>query len=211
VLGPPGQWTLASIGGASASPSRGVVPGEILVTPAGAGADLTIDLEYRGAEVVTPRGQVIAPGRPSHVIYALFDPAIEWNVKFWKFDAATDPLAARAAFDAMLATAAPVRSETLSRLGFANARAFGAGFADHIGVAAEGSVSLPAGAYRLSVTSDDGIRMWVDDRLVLEDWTIHGPKEDRVPLPGGAHRIRVQYFQNTGAAALIVRIFRGAT
>jgi parallel beta-helix repeat protein len=208
VLGPPGQWTLASIKGASASPARGAVPGEIVVTPSGTVADLAVDLEYRGAEVVTPRGEVIAAGRPSHVTYALFDPAIEWHVKFWKFDAATDPLALPTAFDTMLATSAPVRTATMGRLGFANAQAFGAGFTVHIGVMAEGSISLPEGAYRLSVTSDDGIRLWVDDRLVLEDWTIHGPKEDRVPLSGGAHRLRVQYFQNTGAAALIVKILR---
>ena len=96
----------------------------------------------------------------------------------------------------------------MSRLAFANARAFGEGFADHIGIMAEGSMDLPAGDYRLSVTSDDGIRVWVDGRLVLEDWSIHGPKEDRVPLTGGGHRVRLEYFQNTGAAALQVKIIR---
>src|SRR6185436_3357863 len=95
-----------------------------------------------------------------------------------------------------------------SRLVFANAQAFGAGYADHIAITGDGAVTLPPGDYRLSVTSDDGIRVWVDDRLVLEDWTIHAPKEDRVPLSGGDHRIRLQYFQNTGAAALIVKIVR---
>ena len=50
--------------------------------------------------------------------------------------------------------------------------------------------------------------MWVDEKLVLEDWTIHGPKEDRLTLTGGDHRLRVQYFQNTGAAALMVKIVR---
>jgi parallel beta-helix repeat protein len=208
VLGPPGRWTVASIHGGSAMPTSGVVPGEVVVTPPGTVADFTIDLEYRGAEVVTPRGQVIPAGQPSHATYTLFDTAIAWTVKFWKFDAATDPLTARAAFDALLASAAPVRTEQLPRLAFANAAAFGAGFTTRIGLTAEGSVSLPKGTYRLSVTSDDGIRLWVDGRLVLEDWTIHGPKEDRLTIEGGEHHLRIQYFQNTGAAALIVKIVR---
>lgn len=69
-------------------------------------------------------------------------------------------------------------------------------------------MTLAPGEYRLSITSDDGIRVWVDDRLVLEDWTIHAPKEDRIRLAGGPHRLRVQYFQNTGAAALMIKIER---
>ena len=73
---------------------------------------------------------------------------------------------------------------------------------------ATGTVTLPKGAYDLLVTSDDGIRVWLDDKLVLEDWTIHGPKDDRVPIDAGAHRLRVEYFQNTGAAALHIRVVR---
>ena len=67
---------------------------------------------------------------------------------------------------------------------------------------------MPAGSYELIVTSDDGIRLWLDDKLVLEDWTIHGPKDDRIPLTGGRHRLRLEYFQNTGAAALQVRVVK---
>jgi hypothetical protein len=77
-----------------------------------------------------------------------------------------------------------------------------------IGIAATGAFTLPAGDYELVVTGDDGIRAWLDDELVLEDWTIHGPQDDRIPIAGGAHRIRVEYFQNTGAAALQVRIVK---
>jgi parallel beta-helix repeat protein len=208
VMGPPGRWTLASIRGAAAAASSGVVPGEIVITPAGAGANFAVDLDYRGAEVVTPRGLVVPAGQPFRFSYALFDPAIDWSVRFWKFDAATDPLTAQTAFEAKLATSPPVRTETMARLAYANARAFGDGFSDHIGIVAEGSLILPGGDYRLSVTSDDGIRVWLDGRIVIEDWSIHAPKEDKVAITGGAHKIKVEYFQNTGAAALIVRVLR---
>ena len=60
------------------------------MTTPDAGADLSLELEYRGARVVTPRGQVFAAGSAVPVTYTLFDPAIDWTVKFWKFDAATE-------------------------------------------------------------------------------------------------------------------------
>ena len=91
VLGPDGRWTVKSIRGATASATSGTVPGEIVLTTPDAGADLNLELEYRGARVVTPRGQAFAAGSAVPVTYTLFDPAIDWTVKFWKFDAATNP------------------------------------------------------------------------------------------------------------------------
>jgi hypothetical protein len=207
VLGPEGKWTVKSLRGATASATSGAVPGEIVLTTPDAGADLNLELDYRGTRVVTPRGRILAAGAAVPVTYTLFDPAIDWTVKFWKFDASSDALKARAGFDALLATA-PVRTDHLSHLDFANARAFGDGFAEHIGIRADGDVTLPDGVYDLSITSDDGIRVWVDEKAVLEDWSIHGAKEDHLALSGGRHRLRLEYFQNTGAATLEVAIRR---
>jgi nitrous oxidase accessory protein NosD len=207
VLGPEGRWTLASIAGASAAPASGSVPDEVVVTPAGANADLRVDLEYIGAEIVTPRGQIVTAGRPFQFSYALFDPAIDWTLRFWRFDATSDPLTDPVAFEARLASP-PVRTDTTRRLAFANAQAFGDGFADHIAIVADGAVDLASGPYDLVVTSDDGVRVWVDGRLAIDDWSIHAAKEDRVPFTGGPHRLRLEYFQNTGAAALEVQVVR---
>ena len=205
VLGPEGQWTLRSIRGATASATAGRVPGELPISPTGKGADLFVELEYRGAVVTSPRGQIIPEGKPYRFSYALFDPAIDWTAKFWKFDAASDPLTSPAAFTALMSKP-PARTESLERLNFSNARAFGDGWTDHIAVSADGTFDLSAGKYELSVTSDDGIRVWLDERLVIDRWNIHGPTEDHAALSGSRHRIRLQYFQNTGAAALMVQI-----
>jgi hypothetical protein len=128
-------------------------------------------------------------------------------VNFWRLPESAGPIPSREAF-ADAVRVAPVRTRTLTRLAFANARSFGDGFMSRIAATATGGVTLPEGSYDLVVTSDDGIRLWLDDTLVLEDWTIHGPKDDRIPLAGGRHRLRLEYFQNTGAAALQVRIVK---
>jgi parallel beta-helix repeat protein len=207
VLGPAGQWTLKAVSGATLSKQAGVVPDDVVVTPAGPGADLRIDLEYVGGTVVSPRGQVTPPGQPYVFSYMLFDPAIDWTVRFWKFDVASDPLAHLPVFEAMLATA-PVRTEKAPRLDYPSAQSFGEGFADHIAIIADGVVTLAPGNYELLVTSDDGVKVWIDDKLVAEDWSIHGAKDDVAPLNGGRHRVRIEYFQNTGSAALQAQIRR---
>jgi hypothetical protein len=48
----------------------------------------------------------------------------------------------------------------------------------------------------------------VDDTLVLERWDIHGSTIDRIPLTGGRHRIRLEYFEATGWAELKVTVRR---
>ena len=207
VLGPTGRWKIASIRGATAAVPSGPVPGRLLLTPSDPAIDFRVELEYTGGRVVTPRGQVIPAGRPFRFSYSLFEPVIDWTVNFWTFDAATDPLAQPSAFAAKLKTP-PARTEKLSRLAFANARSFGDGYTSRIAIVATGAVTLPDGSYDLVVSSDDGIRLWIDDKLVLEDWTIHGPKDDVVPISSGPHRLRIEYFQNTGAAALQVRVDR---
>ncbi len=66
-------------------------------------------------------------------------------------------------------------------------------------------VSFQPGLYRFTLFADDGIRFWVDDRLVLESWT-HQRETFTVdvPLSGGYHRLQVEHWEDYGWAALSV-------
>jgi parallel beta-helix repeat protein len=76
---------------------------------------------------------------------------------------------------------------------------------DHFGVIATRSLTIPAGKWRLKTISDDGIRAWMDDQLVIDDWTWHGPTrhdydfEVREPHQ---HTFQVEYFELDGYAVL---------
>jgi alpha-L-fucosidase len=76
-------------------------------------------------------------------------------------------------------------------------------------VEATGTVQLAPGEYTLRTISDDGIRVWVDGRLVIDNWDLHGSEIDYAPLTGGAHQLRVQYFQIDGWTELRLEILRG--
>ncbi|MDG1984325.1 MAG: right-handed parallel beta-helix repeat-containing protein [Planctomycetota bacterium] len=61
-------------------------------------------------------------------------------------------------------------------------------------------------SYVLQVRSDDGVRILIDGRPVLEDWTLHEARrgEQLVELEPGEHSIRLEYFQVQGSAALSI-------
>ena len=60
---------------------------------------------------------------------------------------------------------------------------------------------LAAGRYTFTTTSDDGVRLYVNDKLVINAWTpMRGTRGATVELPGGTTTIRLEYFENTGAA-----------
>jgi photosystem II stability/assembly factor-like uncharacterized protein len=61
--------------------------------------------------------------------------------------------------------------------------------------------NFSSGTYYFRVTADDGIRLWVDDRLLAEEW--HGGTtsiEKALPLSAGYHLVRLEYYDAAGSA-----------
>ncbi len=60
--------------------------------------------------------------------------------------------------------------------------------------------------YVFALTADDGARLYVDGRLLIDNDGIHEPQRRTaaVPLSGGIHRIRVSYFQGPRFAIALV-------
>ncbi len=61
-----------------------------------------------------------------------------------------------------------------------------------------------AGVYRFVATSDDGVRVYVNDQLVIDHW---GEQSARtwigdIRLPAGTHAIRVEYLQVAGTSLI---------
>jgi tetratricopeptide (TPR) repeat protein len=82
------------------------------------------------------------------------------------------------------------------------------GSKEHYALSASSSIELPAGRYLFVATSDDGVRLYVDGRLVIDSWVDRPPSRDAVVLElgAGAHALRVEYFQGGGGAQLWLQI-----
>lgn len=65
-----------------------------------------------------------------------------------------------------------------------------------------GAFNLAGGTYRLRARSDDGMRVWVNNQLVIDNW-VRQPVTERtadVHLSAGLNTFVVEYFEHTGFA-----------
>jgi len=79
----------------------------------------------------------------------------------------------------------------------------GAGLAaDRFSVRWTGRQPFEAGTYRFHTLTDDGVRLWVDGQLIIDDWHDHPALERTagVMLAAGEHDIKVEYYENGGFA-----------
>ncbi len=62
-----------------------------------------------------------------------------------------------------------------------------------------------SGLYVLSTLSDDGVRLYLDDKLVIDNWTNHGPIIDQAQCKleaGKYYKIRLEFYEDGGGAVI---------
>lgn len=208
VLGPRGQWSVkGGLNGASLSAQSGTVPGFVEAVFPDSLARQRITLEYVGAQTTDYRGVVSPAGAKVPFGFDRFRAPISWKVRHFNFDLATeDP---RTNYEGWLKRAeksSPVRETMEINESWWRSPAEGIG-ENTFGTIAEGTFTIEAGEYTLNVTSDDGVRVWIDGRKVLENWTYHGPTLDTAKVKlGGSHTIRVEHFELDGFSTLKVAL-----
>lgn len=82
---------------------------------------------------------------------------------------------------------------------------------DNFSVRWSRSLDMTTGVYRFSAIADDGIRIFVDDALIMDEW--HTSRGDRtytvdVSVGAGRHTIRAEYYENGGIALVKMWIDR---
>jgi hypothetical protein len=74
--------------------------------------------------------------------------------------------------------------------------------ADNFSVRWTRKINLDAGTYRFTITTDDGMRVWLDSALILNEWRDQVPATfyaDRA-VAAGTHTLRVEYYEHLGGA-----------
>ena len=68
-----------------------------------------------------------------------------------------------------------------------------------------GQLKAPAsGTYTIATLSDDGVRLWVDNKLLIDDWNVHGDTKNRADIEleaGASYPIVLEYFQGESGAS----------
>ena len=67
-------------------------------------------------------------------------------------------------------------------------------------------VQFSEDAYHFMAKGDDGIRVWVDGLLIIDEWhaSTADTYEGHIWLDGGPHEVRVEYYEDAGDAAIEV-------
>lgn len=212
VHGPAGRWRLVERRGVSAiSATSGRMGDTIRVTPHPDSSGMWwVEMEYVGEATRSPRGATTAAGEPVRFRYERWEPRVDWSLRAWAWsDSTTDPRLGDAAWQRMT-SAAPLLVRQFPRLDFMWYRPLIAELPQaRFAAEAEGRVTLPPGEYSLRTLSDDGVRVWVDGRLVIDNWTLHGTEANYAAFTGGMHDIRVRWFQVDGWAELRLDFIRG--
>lgn len=209
VMGPKGRWRVTNRRGiAAVSSGSGMVGDTVAVTPKpDSVGDWQLTMEYVGAATVSPAGVELGAGRPYTFSYSRFEPRIDWTARFLKWtDSTSDPRS----HSEKIASLDSVMTVRVPRLDYMGYRALPNMPRENFVVDASGSVDLAPGEYTLRTISDDGVRVWVDGTLVIDNWKAHESTVDFAALTGGHHDVRVLYYQADGWYELRVEIVRGA-
>ena len=79
------------------------------------------------------------------------------------------------------------------------------GLEDHFALRFDGFIKIPKeGIYTFSTTSDDGSRLYIGERLVVDNDGLHAPHKSagHVYLKTGLFRLRIEFFENNGGQFL---------
>ena len=183
----------------------------------------TIDIRSNQHGFVAPFVlQVLGPDKIKLLVPGLLSPG-DWNTKFFALDGAGGKGARLAEVpprEALLALAAEEKRELNLReidfdfRGRAPQDAVDSPDAKllkleptRFGVVSRSTLRFPPGKFKVHVLSDDGVRLSIDGKPVLERWTIHGAERDTHAFELDAMKdllFELEYFQNAGAARLKV-------
>ncbi|HZI99061.1 MAG TPA: right-handed parallel beta-helix repeat-containing protein [Gemmatimonadaceae bacterium] len=200
VLGPRGRWrVIAQSGISSVSKVEGAMNDTVEIVPTrGFEDDWTLSLEYRGAVVVSSRGARTAGGSPYVFSYSRFNPVREWDVAFY---ALADSIGQRT----------PIATVKTSRLDWVWYRPSIAGLPQsNFRMEARTEVNLRPGSYQIRTISDDAMRVWVDDKPVIDNRKPHESEVNTAPISSGQHTIRVEYYQLGGWVEIRAEIIKSS-
>ena len=214
LLGPAGRWKIKSVRGLDSLSARsGNFPSTISAKiKKEERTDISIELEYTGGAITTPFGQINPATKPYIFTFKKFFQPIRWTVNWYAYDSLNDPLKAGKLFsvDGMK----PVKTELVNQLNYAwwgGIKEDTIQYPQFITIA-EGDTEIKKGTYLLGVTWDDAVRVYVDSKLVLDEWDPSLYKFDESPHKtiqlelGGIHHFRVEHVEKSGFSTLGIKL-----
>ena len=182
-----------------------VDPAQYVLSPRNAGRALDYELKVRlPGSSISGRGCLL--GSRWDVVFGRYETDPRQDSQRWRSEVERGVRASASSLELAFGSGGPSGLDGWP----AELRAANLG-ADRFGTLASTRLTLPVGAWRIETVSDDGVRVRVDGRTVIDNWTHHGPTVDSTRLEfetPSEHLIEVEHFELDGWATLSVRIER---
>ena len=215
VLGPKGKWKIKKFAGVKdINAMNGTIPSSITASRLpGDKTDILIHLEYVGDKVVTPLGQTVAAGKPYSFSFQKYFQPINFNVRWFALDTSLhNPIKTGELFPPNVRMS-PLKTETVDKLNYAWWGGLKAEEKhEQFITTAEGEAIIEKGEYDLGITWDDAVRVYVDGKLVINEWNLSqhdfdeaAHKNARLNL-GGKHSFLIEHIGLGGFACLSLNL-----
>jgi parallel beta-helix repeat protein len=216
VLGPKGKWKVKNYKGVTGiSAISGEFPASITVKKIAADkTDIKIELEYVGDGFTSQSGETVAKNKPWRFSFSKFFQPINWTVNWVSLDTSiNNPIRSGNLFPPNVRMS-PFKTEKTNKLDYAwwgGIKTVDSQFPQFITMA-EGTAEIEDGDYELGVTWDDAVRVYVDNKLVIDEWnpskyTFDESPNKKIKLKmGGQHRFRVEHLELGGFATLSLKL-----
>jgi hypothetical protein len=215
LLGPKGKWRIKSFKGLKdISAMSGIYPATITASKiSGNNSEIFIQLEYVGEKIITPFGKVIASGQPYSFSFKRFFQPINFTVRWFGLDTATyNPIRTGQLFPPNVRVR-PVKTEETDKLDYAwwGGIKGDEQYKQFITIA-EGEAVIDKGEYELGITWDDAVKVYVDGKLLINEWNPSLYKFDESPHKnvrialGGKHSFLVEHIELGGFACLSLKL-----
>ena len=215
ILGPAGKWKVKSFSGVkNISVTAGNVPAKITAEKIpGDRTDIKIELEYIGAAVTDPFGRSVIAGKPYVFRYKNFFQPINFNVRFYAMDTTIHhPIRTGQPFPSN-ARMSPIKSEHVKSLEYAwwGGVKGDKQYSQFITLA-DGTAVFKKGTYEVAVTWDDAVRVYLDGKILIDEWNPSLYKFDESPHRvvrvklDGEHTFMIEHVELGGFATLSMKI-----
>ncbi|HVK96253.1 MAG TPA: PA14 domain-containing protein, partial [Flavisolibacter sp.] len=210
ILGPKGKWKIISFKGVEDLSKRpDSLPSSITAKRIAAQrTNIEIVAEYIGPAFIDQFGNKIPAKKPHRFSFKKFFQPVPFVVKWFSFDSTNNPLITGNTKDFL--SQLPIKTDTVNELSYAWWGGIKNGEKQYkqFLTIAEGSADILPGTYELGITWDDAVRVYVDDKLLINEWNPSKYKFDESPhkkvhMPlGGKHNFKVEHVELGGFATL---------
>lgn len=208
LIGPKGNWK--AVGGEGLSglnPKTGTFPATFKARKQQDSAELSIAFEFIGEAFTDQFGQQVPKGTVYPFAFHRYEKRLDWTVKWYAYDTQSDPIDQYANFQALQQGPALATDQT-DQLVYHWWRSPAEEVpADRFATFAHTTSSFAPGRYLITISSDDGLRFYLDEERKIDHWEAHesAVKEIEVTL-NGEHTFRVEHYDVGGLSAIDFRI-----